>query len=117
MAILPDIKTKIEARLAELELEREQLQQVLSIMQNTLQPEKPKLADAIKEILEVSPPLQLRNILSALKVKGYVSNSKNPSMTIYSAMARHPETFDKTSVGWVIKKADGHNNGNDNDNK
>lgn len=103
MGTLPEIKTKIEVRLQELENERQQLMQMLALVNNNpVQGSQVKLADTIKKVLEESSPLPLRDIFQKLKDAGHVFRGKNPKMSVYSAMARHPEVFQKSDNGWAI---------------
>ncbi len=107
MSMLPEIKAKIELRLKDLESERQQLLQMLNLVSETTPTanSQPKLADSIKTILMENPPLQLREIFHQLKQLGYVFRGANPKMSVYSAMKRHPETFENTAAGWTLSKS------------
>ncbi|MDR3682740.1 MAG: hypothetical protein P4L11_03335 [Geothrix sp.] len=61
--------------------------------------------DAVSKYLKrIGKPKKSTEIADALKRGGYQTISKNLYTTVYTAMFRHPEIFEKTNEGWTLKE-------------
>lgn len=105
---IPEIRQQIQDRLRELDRERDQLLQMLALMQNDngmVSSTRVNLTDLLKQLLEGSKePERLSNLLRKAKAAGYIFKGKNPNMSVYSALSRHPEMFERTKTGWQLSK-------------
>lgn len=100
-SIVDKIRAEAEARLREIEQEREYLLQVLSASPSNGSNTQPRLADALQTVLDSDKPLQLKDIFAKLQKQGLRLKGQNPKMSVYSALKRHPNYFEKTPQGWI----------------
>lgn len=90
--------TALRTELAELDHMASELKKLIKPEHDTALPEQ------IKLVLEhADHPLPLREIYSQLLAHGRSFRAQNPKMSVYSALARHPEIFEKANDGWQIK--------------
>ena len=92
-SIVDKIRAEAEARLREIEQEREYLLQVLSASPSNGSNTQPRLADALQTVLDSDKPLQLKDIFAKLQKQGLRLKGQNPK--------RHPNYFEKTPQGWI----------------
>lgn len=97
------IRSQVDARLAELDSERQDLLKILSLLPGSSAPHTATIAEDVSRILRTSPvPLPVPKIYDKLVEQGRQFKGKNPKLSVYITMTRKPNLFKKLNGGWAL---------------